>query len=172
MGNADEHGALVSKVSFRRLLSRLTALALTTAAPITTGATPIADLSTTLEDLEIDREQLDLHVAAAALGRGLALALSNLRPLEATQLAATWSLSSDPMRRLSLGLALGWTFRLVGDAVIIDHLSRDPDPEIRAAAAHAAWLRRTTGGDDGALARLADDPDPWVRAVAQAARGT
>jgi hypothetical protein len=53
---------------------------------------------------------------------------------------------------------------------VIDHLSRDDDPAIRAAAARAAWARRQTGGDTGVLARLSHDPDPQVRAVAASAR--
>ena len=173
MRDIDDQPALVSKLSFRRLLSNLTAVALTTTAlgPAAAAATTTTDLSSALEDeREIDHERLDPQVAAAALGRGLALALGKVRPLDATQLAATWSLSGDPMRRLSLGLALGWSFPLVGDALIIDHLSRDAEPSVRAAAAQAAWFRRTGGVDEGILARLADDPDPHVRAVAQAAR--
>jgi hypothetical protein len=53
---------------------------------------------------------------------------------------------------------------------VIDHLSHDGDPAIRAAVARAAWARRHTGGDLGVLARLSADPDPVVRAVATSAR--
>lgn len=156
------------KLSLRRLLSRLTAIALTTAvAPA--SAAPVDDVDE-LTDPEIDREQVEPEDAALALGRGLALALGEMRPLSATQLAATWSLSPDPLRRLALGVALEWTFPLVGDALVIDQLSRDADPAIRAAAARAAWIRRPNGGDLGVLSRLADDPDPQVRSVALAAR--
>ncbi|HEU0029061.1 MAG TPA: hypothetical protein VFQ53_00420 [Kofleriaceae bacterium] len=172
----------MSKVSLRRLLSKLTALALSTSAIGAAGAATTAprlvttrngddaELDADLErDDDIDREQLDAQDAAAALGRGLALALGEVRPLTATQLAATWSLSNDPLRRLALAYALEWTFPLVGDGLVIDHLSRDADPAIRAAAARAAWIRRRSGGDPGVLDRLADDPDPQVRAIARAA---
>ncbi|HET9624123.1 MAG TPA: hypothetical protein VFP84_22275 [Kofleriaceae bacterium] len=121
----------------------------------------------------IDREHLDARDAAATLGRTLALALdpiSGMRRLSATHLAATWSLSDDPLRRLAVAHALEWSFPLVGDALVIDHLSRDREPGIRAAAARAAWARRHTGGDLGVLARLSHDPDPTVRAVAGSAR--
>jgi hypothetical protein len=169
----------MSKVSLRRLLTKLTALALTTSvAPAT--ADPVRDVAgldaadgddADLDaSLTIDREHLDAHDAAQALGRSLAMALGELRPLTATHLAATWSLSSDPLRKLAVAHALGWTFPLVGDALVVDHLSRDPDPEIRAAAGRAAWARRATGGDLGVLARLSHDPDPVVRAVADSAR--
>ena len=169
----------MSKVSLRRLLTKLTALALSTSvAPAT--ADPVRDVpgfdATDAEDadldasLTIDREHLDAHDAAVALGRSLAMALGELRPLTATHLAATWSLSSDPLRKLAVAHALEWAFPLVGDALVVDHLSRDPDPEIRAAAGRAAWARRATGGDPGVLARLSHDPDPAVRAVAGSAR--
>jgi len=155
------------------MLSRLTALALTTSAVGPTSAATIrgSGFEDELdEDLEIDHEHVEARDAATALGRGLAIALTEMRPLAATQLAATWSLSTDRLRRLALGVALEWTFPLVGDALVIDHLARDPDPAIRAAAARAAWIRRPTGGDLGVLDRLADDPDPMVRAVASAGR--
>jgi hypothetical protein len=176
----------MSKVSLRRLLSKLTAIALTTSAvgPAAADAlqTPGLDVSDApaaddADDsdldpsLTIDREHLDAHDAAFALGRSLALALGELRPLAATHLAASWALSPDAVRRLAVGHALEWTFALVGDALVIDHLSRDADPAIRAASARAAWARRAVGGDPGVLARLRHDPDPAVRAVATAAHG-
>jgi hypothetical protein len=164
------------KISLRRLLSKLTVLALTTsvAAPAAFAAEPrnppaAADDDDLDADLTIDREHLDPRDAALTLGRSLALALGEIRPLAATHLAATWALSHDPVRRLSLAYALEWTDPvrpLVGAAMVIDHLASDPDPSIRGAAARAAWARRTTGGDAGVLARLTDDPDPEVRAIA------
>ena len=63
----------------------------------------------------------------------------------------------------------GPRFPLVGDALVIDHLSRDADPQVRAASARAAWARRP-GGDPGVLARLSADPDPEVREVATSGR--
>jgi hypothetical protein len=104
-----------------------------------------------------------------AIGRSLALAIARMRPLDATQLVATWALSEDPVRRLAVAYSLEWTFRLVGDSLVLDHLSRDSDPVIRVAVARAAWMRRPTGGDAGVLARLVEDPDAGVRAVARRA---
>jgi hypothetical protein len=177
----------MSKVSLRRLLSRLAAVALSTSAASAAGAA-VADpsrepapredrIGNDLEDgdgeldasLSIDPGQLEARDAAAALGRSLALALGELRPLTATHLAATWSLSDDPLRRLAVAHALEWTFPLVGDALVIDHLSRDADPQVRAASARAAWARRPAG-DPGVLARLSLDPDPEVREVATSGR--
>ena len=57
-------------------------------------------------------------------------------------------------------------------ALVIEHLSYDGDPAIRAAAARAAWARRQAGGDLGVLARLSHDPDVQVRAVASSARSS
>ena len=173
----------MSKVSLRRLLSKLTALALTTSAVGATGAAGSSEPAEAFDvidtddvdldaSLAIDREHLDEHDAAAALGRHLAMALGELRPLSATHLAASWALSADPVRRLAVGHALEWRFALVGDGLVIDHLSRDADPAIRAASARAAWARRTVGGDLGVLDRLRSDPDPAVRAVAAAGVGS
>jgi hypothetical protein len=157
----------MSKVSLRRLLSRLTALALSTA-PAAAGAEPTNTAEPIVEELalavdEIDRELIDDEDAAAALGRGLALALTELRPLAGTHLAASWATSPESLRRLAIGNALEWTFPLVGDALVIDHLSRDSDPAVRRAAARAAWIR---GCEPAVLERLAHDPDPQVRTVA------
>lgn len=163
----------MSKVSLRRLLSRLTTIALSASAVgIASADTPALagncqEECVLVEDLPIDREHLDAPDAAAALGRSLALALDRMRPLSATQIASTWALSEDQVRRLAVVNALEWTFPLVGDDVILDHLSRDPDPAIRTATARAAWARRTTGSE--VLDRLRDDPDPEVRAVADKA---
>lgn len=171
----------MSKVTLRRILSRLTAIALSTSAAGPVAAAEITSSSSSASsseddgereldaDLPIDREHIDPPDAAAALGRGLALAVARMRPLSATHLVATWALSDDPVRRHAVASALEWTFPLVGDALVIDHLSRDPDPGIRGSAARAAWVRRVTGGDLGVLARLAHDPDPDVRAVARRA---
>ena len=171
----------MSKVSLRRLLSRLAALALTTGSVGPAGAAgrlpataprdlDLADDGDLDADLPIDREQLDESDAAAALGRSLALALTRSSPLSATHLASTWALSHDPLRRLALAHALEWPFHLLGDRMVIDHLARDPDPRIRAEIARAAWARRATGGDPGVLDRLAEDPDPTVAAIARGAR--
>jgi hypothetical protein len=174
-------GGDMSKVSLRRLLSKLTAIALSTSAVGPAAAAAPTREDAALEDddgddvelgadLAIDRGQLDTRDAAAELGRSLALALGELRPLSATHLATSWTLSADPLRRLAVAHALSWSFPLVGAATAIDHLSRDSDPLIRAAAARAAWARRTSGGDLGVLARLSHDPDPQVREVASSAR--
>ncbi|MBA3462753.1 MAG: hypothetical protein H0T46_22540 [Deltaproteobacteria bacterium] len=152
----------MSSVTLRRLLAALT---LTTACAPAASAAPCSE-HPDLSDLEIDAEHIDKLDAAAAIGRQLAAALSEMRPLGATQLASTWALSEHQLRRLAVAHALEWTFKLVGDDLIIDHLSRDPDREIRKEVARAAWVRRAAGGDPGVLARLAEDPDPEVRAIA------
>ncbi|HEY4243735.1 MAG TPA: hypothetical protein VGM88_28175 [Kofleriaceae bacterium] len=173
----------MSKVSLRRLLSKLTALALA-AAPATASAAPASGERTEPDrrsvgdpdgvdldaDSSIDREDVASSDAAAMIGRSLALALQRMSPMSATHLAATWALSPDGVRRLALAHALEWPFALVGDALVIDHLSRDAATEVRCAAARAAWARRSSGADLGVLDRLADDPDPAVRAIAASSR--
>ncbi len=164
------------KIPLRSLLSKLTALALT-ASPAATIAGPLAqptarDVDNDLDgdlasDLSIDREHMDPRDAAATIGRSLALALSEMRPLAGTHLATTWALADDPVRRLAVAYSLEWAFPLFGDIAILDHLSYDGDPAIRTAVARAAWIRRRSSGDIGVLARLAHDPDPEVRAIAR-----
>jgi hypothetical protein len=139
-------------ISLRRLLSKLTVLALSASAAAA-GATPDApdvrsrdarrcdDCDDLDDDAPIDREQVDEHDAALVLGRSLAKALSEMRELDAIQLSTTWALSQDPMRRAGLAHALEWPFRLMPDRVILEHLSQDPDPAIREACHRAAWIR-------------------------------
>ena len=166
--------------SSRRLLSKLgfaTVSATAVVAPVNpmtgTRAAIVAD------DTDVDSDddtnlpptgqpaaQVDPRYDIGSPGRGLAFTLSRAPALVATELAARWAVSSDPARRLAIADALGWGFRLVGDDVMIDHLSRDPDPVIRRAAARAAWTRQATGGDDHVLERLADDPDLDIRCIA------
>lgn len=167
----------------RAMLSRFAACATLTAAaasPALAASAP-ADVETPTgtscddcdcldDEAVVEVGHLDAGDAAVILGRGLARALEAARPLAATQVASTWATSDDPVRRLALAHALEWSFRLVGDSLMIDHLSRDPSPAVRAASARAAWLRRATGGDDGVLARLATDPDDTVRTIAITAR--
>ena len=173
--------AEVRRISLRRLLSRLTVLVLS-GAPVA-SASPTRDAPRVrsddarsedddkdLDDTPIDREDVGRNEAAALLGRNVAMALSQLPPLDGIHLATSWAISEDPIRRAAIARALEWTFPLVADSVIIDHLSRDPDPTTRAAAARAAWVRRASGGDDGVLDRLVYDPDLEVRSIALRAR--
>jgi len=165
----------MSKVSLRRLLGRLAAIALSTSAVGAASADatvvqtehgdPDIDVLLTT-DLPIDPDFIDPPDAAAALGRSLALAVARMRPIEATHLVASWAMSDDPVRRLAVAHSLEWQFKLVGDSMVIDHLAKDPDPAVRMEIARAAWVRRGSADVYGALARLIEDPDPEVRAVA------
>jgi hypothetical protein len=137
-------------MTIRSLFSRIAA-----AAAITAGGGAAADTAAPAAE----------HGDADA-GHSLAYELTELSPLAATHTACELALSTDREQRLAVASALTWTFHLVGDDLVIDHLASDPDPRIRRAAARAAWARRAIGGDPGVLARLADDPDPLVREVA------
>jgi hypothetical protein len=150
------------RARLRALLGRLTmAAASVSAAPLAArAAAPIPDLP---GEAGAVGDADEVHGSRA---HSLAIALAHSAPLEAVSRACDWALAGDPARRLTVATALGWSFPLVGDDVIIDHLSRDDDTGIRAAAARAAWARRATGGDPGVLDRLSADPAPEVRAVA------
>lgn len=154
------------KISLMRLLSKLAILAATASPAFASPNDRVVPDPLLVADGFIDREHVDAQDAAALLGRNLAIALSRMEPLEATHIASQWALSPDPLRRIGVARSLEWQFPLVGDAVVIDHLSRDPDPAIRVSCARAAWIRRATGGDPGVLDRLAHDVDPDVRAAA------
>jgi hypothetical protein len=157
---------IMQKISLRRLLSKLTVVALASSPAANAAAIAADEVEDCSEDARIDRGQVDADAAAAMLGRCLAHALSELRPLAATHLATSWALAVDPLRRAAIAHALEWTFPLFGDGAIIEHLSYEPDPSVRAACARAAWVRRPAGGDLGVLDRLSRDPDPEVRAIA------
>src|SRR5207244_1175892 len=60
------------------------------------------------------------HAAAA---HWLAISLERMTPLAATSTACRWALSPDPDQRATIASALEWTFALLGDSLIIDHLS-------------------------------------------------
>jgi hypothetical protein len=98
-------------------------------------------------------------------GHTLAIQLQRAHPLDATRIAATDATAPEPITRRTLADALTWPFPLVGDALILDHLARDPDPEVRLAAARAAHARRDSGGM-AVLDALSHDPDPAVREAA------
>jgi hypothetical protein len=155
------------KISLQRLLSKLAILAATASPALAAPDSPSVPDPSLICDGVIEAEHVDRRDAAALLGRNLAIALERMRPVEATYVASCWAVSPDPLRKVGVARALEWSFPLVGDALIIDHLSREPDPAIRAACARAAWIRRATGGDPGVLDRLADDPDEDVRAIAR-----
>jgi hypothetical protein len=154
------------RISLQRLLSKLAILAATASPALAAPSDQAIPDPVLVCDGFIDAEHVDRQDAAALLGRNLAIALERMRPLEATHVASNWALSPDSLRRVGIARALEWAFPLVGDDLVIDHLSHDPDPAIRAACARAAWIRRATGGDPGVLDRLASDPDEAVRAIA------
>ena len=146
----------------RRLFGRLTAATLSAAAAGAEAPALAAAIDT-------DSPPDGLRHETAA--HWFAVSLERMSPLPRTYLACQWALSPDPEQRATVATALEWTFPLIGDSVIIDHLSRDPLPGVRAAAARAAWVRHPLVGDE-VLARLATDPAAEVRDVAQlAARG-
>jgi len=78
---------------------------------------------------------------SAAAGRTLAVALEHMNPFDATHAAATAALSPETSVRRGIAEALAWV-GLVGDDVVIDHLQRDDDEGVRAAALRAADARR------------------------------
>lgn len=98
-------------------------------------------------------------------GHALAITLQKMAPLDATRTLATAAVDPIAEVRRAAAEALTWSFPVVGDALVLDHLARDPDPAVRLAAARAAHARRATGGLE-VLDRLSRDADPSVREAA------
>ncbi|MEZ4398437.1 MAG: hypothetical protein R3B06_00355 [Kofleriaceae bacterium] len=140
-----------SWMRLRALVSKLTLATLATAGPAAaaTTAAPASDAAPTP-----DR------------GRQLAIALARLPTIESMGAAAELALSTELVHRQQLADALAWSFPLPGDQAVIEHLAQDPSPAIRAAAARAAWVRRSRDLDRTVLYRLFGDADPEVRAAA------
>src|SRR5690348_10236907 len=108
------------KIPLRRLLSKLTVLALASSSAAASAMPRRPDQAAMDEDdgeldadLSIDCEQLALADAARMLGKSLAQALGEMRPLSATHLATTWALSPDAPRRAAIAHALEWAFPLL-----------------------------------------------------------
>jgi hypothetical protein len=162
--------------SLRRLLSHLLfAGAGVAALPSAASAT---ELDSTADSDDVIEDVVDAALDLAgepgdpvAGGHALAVLLEHMHPLDAMRTAATAAMSSRAEVRCALGEALTWVFPLVGDSVVIDHLSHDPEGAVRFAAARAAFARRAGGGDDGTLTRLTADPDPRVANAAILALG-
>lgn len=132
----------------RALVSNLTIAGLATAAPATALAAT------------------EPPASAEPDARGLAQRLAHLPSIESMGAAAELALSPDLHERQQLAQALAWSFPLPGEQAVIEHLASDPSPDVRAAAARAAWVRRSSTLDQRVLHRLLGDEDPEVRAAA------
>lgn len=107
-------------------------------------------------------------------GRLLARALSRMRPLVRVQMTTSLALSTRRDQKLALAEALTRTdVEVLGAHSVIEHLARDSAPQVRRAAARAAWARVALDPTRlmGVIDRLARDPDPEVRDLARLAGG-
>jgi hypothetical protein len=142
----------------RTILSRVTV------ATIATTSTATAAAAAAPTTTEADRSHSPALQETVA--RELAVRLAQLPPIRAMGAVADLALSPETPERLALAGALSWEFPLVGEQTVLDHLSRDPAADVRAATARAAWIRRATQIDTQVLHRLLGDDDPEVRAAA------
>jgi CheY-like chemotaxis protein len=123
----------------RRRLHRLVANSLIAGAGIM-AMPPDADAAT--DDLDPPDLLLDDEPGVGDQAPvSLASELQRLDPFDATELAATAALDPEVRIRQLLAEALITPFALVGDDVVLDHLSVDPDPGVRATAHRAAITR-------------------------------
>jgi len=103
----------------------------------------------------------------------LPAALLWMSGLERTEIIAGWAMSPSPGARLAIARALGGAPPSVGLLSAIEVLATDDQPEVRMAAAEAAWERRHEDPErmSQVLRRLLADPDAEVRERAQLALG-
>ena len=148
----------------RAILSRVTVATIATTGAASASSTNTDEISAARAEADDDRSSSPALQEVVA--RELAGRLAQLPPLRAMGAAADLALSPETPERLALAGALAWEFPLVGDGAMIEHLSRDPAANVRAAAARAAWLRRTNQLDTEVLRRLLGDDDPDVRNAA------
>ncbi len=103
----------------------------------------------------------------------LPAALLWMSGLERTEVIASWTTSAAPGARLAIARALAGAPSSVGLLSAIEVLAADDQPEVRMAAADAAWERRHEDPRrmTAVLRQLLDDPDDGVREHAQLALG-
>jgi hypothetical protein len=120
-----------------------------------------------LASLAADRDREVARTAAEALGELLAGAPG----LDAARIVAGWAADPRPAHRLAIARALKHGTDILGARTAIEALAADPEPEIRSAAAAAAWIRRGQARLHyiGILERLRRDSDRAVRALAELA---
>jgi len=105
-------------------------------------ATPLDADATTIDQDATDSSPDDEDAILAETGAELAHRLQQMRPFDATEVAAAAAFSSDAPMRLLLAEALVSPFALVGDDFVLDVLVRDVEPSVRATAARAAAVRK------------------------------
>jgi hypothetical protein len=103
----------------------------------------------------------------------LPAALLWMSGLERTEVIASWAMSPSPGARLAIARALGGAPPSVGLLSAIEVLATDDQPEVRMAAADAAWERRHEDPQrmTALLRRLLNDPHAGVSERAQMALG-
>jgi hypothetical protein len=160
--------------ALRRLLGKLLF------AGIGVAAAPAAASEVADGDAEADTDEVVTDVVDAALdlagdppdpvagGHMLAILLEGMHPLDAIRTAATAALSPRVEVRRSLAEALSWVFPLATDGVILEHLARDPEVDVRIGAARAAHARRASAGE-AVLHLLEADPSSRVADAARLA---
>lgn len=132
--------------SLDRLLARFL-LAGAVAASADATAAPRDDVP--VVDQELDDESVGRAVEVLASSADpvaaaceLGAMLERMSPFDATRTAAIAAVSRSVSVRRALAEALVSRFPLVGDDLVLDQLSRDPDPRVRTSASRAADIRR------------------------------
>ena len=101
------------------------------------------DSDTTCDDDVIDAELASFVGATEGVNAAACLGalLEHMHPFDATRTAALAALSRHTFVRHALAQALASRMRIVGAAVMLEHLEADVDPRVRDAASRAASVR-------------------------------
>jgi hypothetical protein len=105
--------------------------------------------------------------------RTLTAALRDSGGITRTRVASEWALSDSPAKRVTIAQALSSDFYCLGADIVADHLSADPDPEVRAAVVQIAAARMHENPEHygNLLEILTSDPVLWVRSAARSVVG-
>lgn len=111
---------------------------------------------------------VSLRVRAAA-GKSLAAMIESASPVERPAIVGRWTLSPRASERAAIARAMRTRTPVFVSDLALEELSRDPAPDVRAAAARAMAHRIHEAPDTYArsLTRLAADPDAHVERTAR-----
>lgn len=127
---------------------------------------PASEAASELRRLSRD-ESDSVRVSAAV---GLARAIERATAPERIDLVCSWALSEDANERLALARALTWSTPVFVADLVLEQLTRDETPAVRAAAlaAVAKHFHENSTVYARIVAQCADDPDRNVQTLARA----
>jgi HEAT repeat protein len=125
--------------------------------------------SSSLEELLIDLSQDRCELVRATCAQTLVFWLHRLGGLSRVKLIAEWTLSPQPLVRLTMAETLNSDVEALGVEAALETLARDKDFRVRAAAARASGrrLQENPNGYTALLSTLSQDEHAIVRRAAK-----